>query len=336
MKPLSHASIVPGSGKTEINKTVADPCLIEYVFLRGAMTIIQINMHSVAFARWWRAVWRKYWEGGETAQGVRAVILTGWLGKAFRQADIWAEPRRRRGREPRGDVGKEEGMAFQAEGTASTKTLKWSKMAGMAWAVWAKEKYRGAYRRGGNGKGLSAGLVGHHEDLGSYSDQCKATTGFWRERGLWSIHIFKGSSWLMTSVEQWFSKLCMHHSHFWELVTTLGPYPVSDGIGLRWWRRMCTPSKFLGDADPSGLGPPCEDHWYREEFVAEATVEAGIQWGVDLQYSRRNWWQLQFKVVPEEVVKVVGFGVQVENRSNGICWRTEYGDLRSKEVSQGF
>lgn len=112
MKPLSHASIVPGSGKTEINKTDADPCLIEYVFLRGAMTIIQINMHSVAFARWWRAVWRKYWEGGEMAQGVRAVILTGWLGKAFQQADIWAEPRGRRGREPRGDVGKEEGMAF--------------------------------------------------------------------------------------------------------------------------------------------------------------------------------------------------------------------------------
>ena len=59
----------------------------------------------------------------------------------------------------------------------------------------------------------------------------------------------------MTSVEQWFSKLCMHHSHFWELVTALDPYPVSDGIGLRWCRRICTPSKFLGDADPSGLGP---------------------------------------------------------------------------------
>lgn len=35
MKPLPHASIVPGSGKTE-----ADPCLIECIFLRGTMTII--------------------------------------------------------------------------------------------------------------------------------------------------------------------------------------------------------------------------------------------------------------------------------------------------------
>ena len=47
MKPLPHVSIVPGSGKTE-----PDPCLIECVFLRGALTIIQVNMHSVAYARW--------------------------------------------------------------------------------------------------------------------------------------------------------------------------------------------------------------------------------------------------------------------------------------------
>lgn len=40
-----------------------------------------------------------------------------------------------------------------------------------------------------------------------------------------------------------------------------GPIPrVSDGIGLMWCRRICIPNKFLGDPDPSGLGPHCEDH----------------------------------------------------------------------------